>query len=195
MATKQQLRLGRSDHGLKLTHEEFADAVYEEPWRYERVQGRLAVMAPSGEEHVEGTRSFLEPLIGYKLAHPDRVARVVPEAWFVVDDETDRIADLAVYLKSARHGKIPHARPDIVIETASEGYTSLRRDYEEKRDEYQRAGVREYLIVDRFEHCVTVFRRARGRYVETILGPDDVYTTPLLPGLKIPLQGIVGADS
>ncbi|MSR58987.1 MAG: Uma2 family endonuclease [Planctomycetaceae bacterium] len=192
MATKQQLQIGRADDGVRITQEDFAEANFSEPYRYERAQGRLVIMAPSGEDHVESSRLFLKSLILYEAAHETRVARVVPEAWIVIDKDTDRIADIAVYLKSGRNrGVIPHVIPEIVFEVASEGYTSLRRDYEEKREDYWRAGVREFVIVDRFDHRVTVFRRGRGRYVEQVLGPDDIYTTPLLPGLKIALAKII----
>jgi Uma2 family endonuclease len=66
-----------------------------------------------------------------------------------------------------------------------------RRDYEEKRAEYQRIGVWEYVIVDRFEHRVLVLRLQNGQYAETELGPNDSYTTALLPGLEIPLEKIL----
>lgn len=191
MTTKSRLRLSGADHGTPLTHEELAEAFFEEPWRYERVNGRLNVMSPSGQDHVDSTEPFLEQLITYKLTHPGRVSQVVPEAWIVIDARTDRIADLGVYLKPSGKDRIPDLIPEIIIEVASEGYTSLKQDYEEKRVDYERAGVREYLIVDRFDHRVTVFRRSRNRFVQSTLGPEDTYTTPLLPGLKVPLKGIV----
>ncbi len=49
----------------------------------------------------------------------------------------------------------------------------------------------EYVIVDRFEHRVLVLQLEDGHYAETFLGPGDSYTTPLLPGLAIPLAGII----
>lgn len=192
MLTRSRLQLGRADEGLRLSRRAFAEADFEEPWRYERVNGRLAVMAPSGDEHVDAVRSFLIKLIFYEAAHSDRVAKVVPEAWIAVEGGTDRIADLAVYLRStSARRKIPAAVPELVFEITSQGYKNLRRDYEEKRDDYRRAGVREYVIVDRFDRRVTIFRRARTRIVEVVLTPEETYTTPLLPGLEIPLTGII----
>lgn len=192
MVTKPRLRLGAADHGASVTHEEFSEAVHAEPWRYERVNGKLIVMAPCGQGHVDAAEPFRDHFVAYKLAHPGRIANVVSEAWIVIDDETERVADLGVYLKSTRSkGEIPYVAPDIVVEVVSAGYTSTRRDYEEKRSEYLRLGIKEYLIVDRFDRRVNVLRRGRGRYTETALGPGDTYLTPLLPGLKIPLVEIV----
>ena len=78
-----------------------------------------------------------------------------------------------------------HARPVC-------GVGSEERDYITKRHEYERAGVREYVIFDRSQRQVTVLRRVRGHFRETRLGPTDSYSTPLLPGLEIALKDIIG---
>ena len=51
MATQStRLVLGPDDHGRPVSAEEFADAHYLEPWKYERVAGRLVVMPPDGKD-------------------------------------------------------------------------------------------------------------------------------------------------
>jgi Uma2 family endonuclease len=126
------------------------------------------------------------------VAHPERVAHVFGEAWISVDGKHQRIADLAVYLKGQRSNlEIPELIPELVFETVSGGGEDRKRDYVDKRAEYLRIGVKEYVIVDRFQGRMTVLRRVRGRFVETQLGSRDTYTTPLLPGLKIPLKEIL----
>lgn len=193
MSSGSKLFVGKADHGAPLTHEEFAEAEFEEPWRYERVKGKLVVMPPSGEGTVNAQEPLRDHLGAYKLAHPEIVDKVVREAWFFIDKDTDRIADIGVYLM-ASHGRapIPQRVPEITFEIVSEGSTSHKRDYEDKCDDYKRAGVQEYVIADRFQHRMTILRRKRGRFVETLLGPEDVYTSPLLPGLEIPLNEIIG---
>jgi hypothetical protein len=37
---------------------------------------------------------------------------------------------------------------------------------------------------------VTIFRRPGSEFNETTLGANNNYTTPLLPGLEIPLEGV-----
>ena len=49
----------------------------------------------------------------------------------------------------------------------------------------------EYVIVDRFDHRLTVLTLNDGVYSESIFGADDVYVSQLLPGLEIPLEGII----
>jgi Uma2 family endonuclease len=116
---------------------------------------------------------------------------VISEAWIAVDDETDRIGDIAVYLAaSGQADRIPERIPDLIFEVVSEGSEAKRRDYEEKRAEYERIGVQEYVVIDRFERRVTIFRRPGSEFNETTLGANNSYTTPLLPGLEIPLEGV-----
>ena len=79
----------------------------------------------------------------------------------------------------------------MIVEVVSQGPEDRKRDYEDKRADYQRIGVQEYVIVDRFEQRVTVLQLIEGEYAEAVLGPDDKYTSSLLPGLEIPLQGII----
>jgi len=193
MSTKLELRLGIRDHGMRLSREEFAEAQYDEPWRYERVNGRLIVMAPAGPDHQKPNNRIRSFLGAYELAHPEIVDYVFSEAWICAPDETDRIADIGVFLMvSHEKATDPDRVPELVFETVSGGGEDRKRDYVDKRAEYQRIGVKEYVIVDRFERRLTVFQRSRGRLAKkTELGPSDVYSSPLLPGLKIPLKSIV----
>lgn len=183
-------QLAHSDAGLELSHEEFVGSRFDEPWRYERAAGRLLVTPPSGDDHVTATEPFLEALFAYKAKHPDVVERIVPEAWLWIDDETDRIPDIGVYLAGGRdRRKIPDRVPEIAVEIVSED--SRHRDYIEKRLDYSRAGVKEYVIVDPIEHRLVVLRRERGRYRETVLSPQDTYTSPLLPGFSLALRRVL----
>ena len=192
MSTKSALHLDIADHGAPLSREEFTEATYEEPWRYELVKGRLVVTTPTGNDHVDTGEPFRDAAVTYKLAHPERVASVVNEAWISIDEQNQRIADLAAYLKSSRARQaIPHWIPELVFEIVGGGGEDRKRDYVDKRADYLQIGVKEYVIIDRFERRVTILRRARSRFVESHLGPDDTYTTPLLPGLKIPLKDVI----
>jgi Uma2 family endonuclease len=190
-ATIQQLTA--ADAGLELTRTEFADAEWAEGVRFERVHGKLVVMPPAGHEHHVTVEPIRDYLGAYRLAHPDIVDHVFQESWTSVDEDTDRIPDIAVYLKSAEQPpQIPDRIPELIFDIVSPGRINRRRDYDEKRAEYERLGVLEYVIVDRFDHEVTVLRLVEGKYAEQLLKPSDTYRTPLLPGLEIPLQPIIG---
>jgi len=187
----RRLQLGVADHERKLSRREYAAAQFDEPWRYERVKGKLAVMAPAGPDH-QLPNNRLRSLLGvYEVDHPEVVECVFSEAWISTSDDTDRIIDIGVYLRgSSGDGPGPRRPPDIAFEIVSGGGADRKRDYVEKRAEYLGAGVKEYVIVDRFERRVTIFRRSRGRFVESHLERTDSYTSPLLPGLQIPLAKV-----
>ena len=78
--------------------------------------------------------------------------------------------------------------PELVVEIASPG--TRRRDETLKRRLYERMAVVEYWVVDLDIDVVRVFRRdgdtfSRPRELSADAG--EVLTTPLLPGLEIPL--------
>jgi Uma2 family endonuclease len=189
LTTEDGLRLGHLDDGRPTTAEEFASAEFDEPWTYERVDGRLVVMAPEGTGHVDHTEPWQKALFFYMFRRPEVVMRIVSQAWIHVDEDNTRIADIGVYL--VRKLNIPDQVPDLVFEIVSPGKTSRRRDYVEKRAQYEKLGVREYVIADRFDKKVTVLTLVDGAYVEQVLTPPDVYRSPLLPGIEVRLADVL----
>jgi Uma2 family endonuclease len=187
------LYLSQHDAGRPLSRDEFAEAQCKEPWRYERVGGRLLVLPPFDYEDHKTASSVRDQLAAYSFSHPTIIEDVFQYVWIAVNDDTDRICDIGVYLPSnTGPRRIPEFIPELIFEIVSTGSESRRRDYVERRSDYERIGVQEYVIVDRFEHQVAVMRLVEGRYAESHLGPTDVYTTALLPALEIPLAGIIG---
>ena len=78
--------------------------------------------------------------------------------------------------------------PDIAMEVLS---SDRRRDLVRKRQLYAEAGVAEYWIFDPRADTATLLELRDGEYVErAVLNADDTMTTPLLPGLAIPLADV-----
>ena len=78
--------------------------------------------------------------------------------------------------------------PDIVIEILS---TDRNRDLVRKRQLYAEGGVPEYWIFDPRNDTVLPLELRDDAYVERgTLGVGDTLTTPLLPGLAIPLADL-----
>ena len=186
------LILGPEDAGRVVSAEAFASAEFVGAFKSERVGGRLTVMAPDGTEHIRASNPWRDRLILYKYQHPGEVEEVVTGAWVRVEGGTDRIGDIGVYLvKDPPTFDVPDQVPDLMFEVVSPGRESRDRDSVEKRDEYHRLGVREYVIIDRFAGAVTVLTQAPGGYLGRVLGRGEVYTSPLLPGLAIPLVEVL----
>jgi Uma2 family endonuclease len=103
-----------------------------------------------------------------------------------------------LYVAAERSGEIlkkwVEGAPDLVIEVGSPG--TRRRDETIKRRLYERVSVREYWIVDPEVQVVRVYQRENdgyGRPRELSLKARDILTTPLLPGLELPLEEIFRA--
>lgn len=194
MATvpKTVLRLGPDDDGRILGADEFAVADFAEPWKYERECGRLIVMPPDGPGHDQGSEPIRDHLGAYRLAHPDRVEEVVSEAWIRVNEGTDRIGDIGVFLVGPRSAiERPERVPELIFEIVSPDRESRERDYVKKRREYRALGVREYVIIDRMRHRATVYEAGPLGDRKRVLRSADLYESPLLPGLAIALRGIL----
>ncbi len=99
MATEHRvLTLGPDDQGKLVSSDEFAGADGVAPWKYEREGGRLLVMSPDSKDHDDCSEPLRDHLGAFRLANPQIVEDVVSESWIRVDDGTDRIVDIAVYL-------------------------------------------------------------------------------------------------
>jgi len=81
--------------------------------------------------------------------------------------------------------------PDLIIEILSP--STRTRDEGLKRQLYERMGVSEYWLADPLFDAVRVYRRegeALLLVAELSAESGDVLTTPLLPGLELPLAEI-----
>ncbi len=186
MMTKTHLKLGLKDQGRLLTDEEFAEAEWDAPYRYERVEERLVVMEPSDLPHMQVVSAILEKLYVYRHTHSGMIELIAPEGWIRTSDQTDRVGDIAVYLEDVSAEHIYDLVPDLVFEVVSMG--SEERDYVVKRDEYFDHGIWEYVIVDPFRQVVTVLSHGEGDYLARELQEGDVYTSDQLPGLSFRLS-------
>ena len=188
------LVLGPELNGTSMTPEEF-DAVEEadELYVYELIRGVL-VVSPSPLDTERGPNEMLgHLLLTYRQQHPrgSSLDWTLPEHTMKTAGNRRR-ADRVIW---AGLGRMPDTRrdlPSIVAEFVSTGKRNRHRDYEEKREEYQTAGIGEYWLIDRFRRIMTVFRNQSGRLSKKVIQEHEVYRTPLLPGFELPLSEILG---
>ncbi len=168
-----------------MTAEGFAEAEFKEPYRYERVEGRLVVMSPGGLAHTRMVSAILERLYIYKHANEGVIELIAPEGWMRTLEDTDRVGDIALYLVAdeTHPERIYEMVPGLVFEVVSEG--SEERDYVTRRKEYFDLGIREYVIVDPFRKVLTVLTRGQQDYADTVLKPAEVYRSDQLPGFEL----------
>ena len=145
-------------------------------------------MSPAGPEHRLVSRPFRRELSVYWGSHRELVEDVDIEGWVETSPDDDRLPDICVYLVASATGeRIPQRVPDLIFEFVSADRADQERDYIDKRAEYHAIGVKEDVIVDRFKQAVLVLTWDEDDYRERQLRPRDSYTTPLLPGLSIPI--------
>ena len=99
--------------------------------------------------------------------------------------------DLVIILRGSSAtvtDRMVEGAPDIVVEILS---SDRRRDLVRKRQVYAEAGVPEYWIFDPRADTATLLELRDGVYVErAVLTAADTLTTPLLPGLAVPLADV-----
>ena len=83
---------------------------------------------------------------------------------------------------------------DLVVEVVSEDAESEKCDWQDKRAEYERAGIPEYWLVDPQKNVVTIFTLKQGRYVVHAEGrAGQNISSALLPGLDIDVNAVLAS--
>ena len=104
-----------------------------------------------------------------------------------------------LYVSREQLGRLTDKRfegaPDLVVEVVSPGSVTI--DRVDKYLEYERAGVREYWIIDprpRQEQADFFVRGESGRFVSAPLDEDGVYSSMALPGFRLRLNWLQGPE-
>jgi len=93
-----------------------------------------------------------------------------------------------------RDPKLAPDGADLAMEVVSEGEENRKRDLETKREEYARAGIREYWIVDPEEQRITVLALEITSYrVHGVFGRGQTATSVLLPGFAVSVDAALAA--
>ncbi len=184
IAETARLRLGPAAAGSRLAPDEFDAAEFDGGFRYELISGVLVVSPATLINERDPNEELGHWLRGYRDHRPngDALDLTLPEHDIFVGSDRRR-ADRAIW---AGLGRLPRANemPTMAVEFVSAGKRNLLRDYEQKRIEYERAGVLEYWVFNRFDCTLTVFLPGKEK---KIFREQQVYTTPLLPGFELPL--------
>jgi Uma2 family endonuclease len=179
--------------GVRLTYDDFM-LFPDDGKRHELIDGEHYVTPSPSTKHQRVSGNFHLLIAAWLEIHP--IGQVFYSPYDVVFSEFDVVEPDLLYLSNERAAEVLtplHAKgvPELVVEIASEG--TRKRDETIKRRLYEGSGVSEYWVVDPELDVVRVYRRAAegfGRAVELSREAGDVLTTPLLPGLDMPLARI-----
>lgn len=162
------------------------------------LDGWEVVMPPVKLRHQDAIGELWFHILGFLKAHPlGRVSAgpypvrlsnksvVEPDLFFVARERTGIMDD-----------RICQEAPDLVVEVLSP--SNRRIDEVRKLRLYERHGAQEYWVVDTVLQLVKVFRRVGERLeiqAQVMADAGDLLTTPLLPGLEIPVDRLFPAGS
>jgi Uma2 family endonuclease len=192
--TRTARRIGPADHGRRMSLDEFISADFEEGL-FELARGVVEVREVPGLSHGRIVDRVARMFILYDIEHRGLIEYQASAAACCIrlpEMQASRSPDQAVYLLPPPPGDDPWTRwiPEIVVEILNE--ESEHRDTVEKREEYLRAGVREYWIIDPKSRTMLVLRRAGDAWDGVLVPPGATYRTHLLPGLEVRPDDLLG---
>ena len=180
--------------GIYLTIEEFLKFPDTEDRRkMELDDGELYIMPRPRRIHQAWNLDLAWHIQSYLRRFPEPPAELLQDFTVALSLERRRLfaPDLSIVLlerSSIIGDRMIEGAPDIVIEILS---SDRGRDLVHKRQVYAEAGVPEYWIFDPEGERATLLELREGQYIErAVLGASNTLTTPLLPGLEIPMADV-----
>jgi len=179
--------------GMKLTYDDFV-LLPDDGKRHEIIDGEHYVTPSPNTKHQQVFMNLAVAIGGWLEEHP--IGRLFGAPYDVVLSLFDVVEPDLLYLSNERAADVMTSQhlkgaPELVVEIGSPG--TRARDETIKRRLYERAGVSEYWCVDPELDVVRVYRRDGDRFarpVELSREAGDVLSTPLLPGLSLPLERV-----
>jgi len=195
MPTRGAILMHPGASARKLTYEDFV-RFPDDGRRHELVNGVHYVTPSPAQRHQQASWQLSGALFNYLQAHP--IGRGFAAPFDIVLSSSDVVEPDILVVLNDQLGILTDANvqgaPAIVIEILS--LITRRRDFGIKRELYERAGVREYWIVDTDQQNVTVHRRPEtsAPFEETVitLANADALTSPILPEFSLPLATLFG---
>jgi Uma2 family endonuclease len=181
------------DSGTKLTYDDLV-AMPDDGLRRELIDGELYVTPSPNHRHQTIVLNVAFQIKRYLREH--RSGRVFVAPLDVLFSRIDVVEPDVLFVSRQREREVLAenylvAAPDLVVEVGSP--STRRTDERAKQRLYERFAVAEYWIVDPDLDAIKVFRLVDERYqrvAELSLEAGDVLTTPLLPGLQMPLAEV-----
>ncbi len=164
----------------------------EEPFlTYEIIDGELIV---SRQPHLRHGEIILAVGQYFRPAVKALGGLVIAEPGIVWSEEAEDnvVPDIAIVLPDRLHlatGRTLSGTPNIVMEIVSQG--SIEIDYVKKRDLYARTGAQEYWIIDWQRKLVEVWIFSESPARAVAYAPGQTITTPLIPGLVVPVDELL----
>jgi len=187
---------------VKLTFEQYLEYDDGTDNRYELCDGELIPMPPESGENIWialWLRDELVQLIDRRLVFPTNCCELQ-----VIGKKQNRFPDLVVIreehlepTKKRQTITLNMAPPRLVVEVVSpyrsQKDDNYKRDYVEKRRQYEQRGIPEYWIIDPQAKLVTVLLLVNGSYQATEFSGNQRIVSRTFPGLKLTAEQVLEA--
>lgn len=169
----------------KVSEEEFA-AWRDEDARAEWVDGEVIVMSPANYEHVT-LDGWILSILRIFAEHHDLGEVIGPELQIrLAKQRRRRVPDILFVAKERRqiiHANHVEGAPDLVMEIVSPD--SVSRDWREKYQEYDSAGVREYWVLDPMSENGEAYTLSAQNTFQSTDEKDGKVISTVLPGFYL----------
>ncbi|MEA5452076.1 Uma2 family endonuclease [Leptolyngbya sp. CCNP1308] len=164
---------------------------------YELTNGELVEMPPESDENLyramrlyEALKSVIDMrqirLQGLAIAMPGQPKNRYPDLTVLRPEHPEQMRELgqaAITLEMAP--------PLLVVEVVSPGAENRRRDYLEKRNQYEWRGIGEYWILDPVVGQVTVLSMTTQGYSEATFAGETVVVSPSFPDWALTAEAML----
>jgi Uma2 family endonuclease len=174
-------------------HERYA--AMPENTRAELVGGFVVMASPLRDLHAETDRNLGGLLFLYKRSTPGVRSPTNATVILGPDLEVQPDSQLRILEELGGNSRIVDGYvtgpPELVVEI---GKSSRAFDLGPKKDEYEKAGVLEYLFVGIEPDEVRWFVRREGKFAEMAAGQDGIYRSEVFPGLWLDSNALFAED-
>jgi Uma2 family endonuclease len=186
--------LEAGDHLDQKTFHERYEAMPED-FKAELIGGIVFMPSPLKRPHGRTHARVCHWLIEYEDSTPGTQA--FDNATAILDRDSEPQPDACLLITAAGHGQTREqdgyiaGPPELIVEVAS---ASESIDLHLKRADYERVGVREYVVVVLRQRRVLWWVRRDGRFADLPPGPDGLFRSETFPGLWLDPDALLRLD-
>jgi Uma2 family endonuclease len=164
--------------------------------RAELIGGVVYMPSPLKRPHSRTHIRLLQWLVAYEDATPGTETHDNASAILGADSEPQ--PDACLLILPTGRGQTREVDnyivgpPELIVEVAS---STEAIDLYEKKTDYERAGVKEYLVVALRQAKVFWFISRQGQFEELAPGPDGILRSQVFPGLWLDPAALLRLDS
>ena len=181
--------------GRRYTYTDYYD--WNDGVRRELIEGRPIAMGAPTTVHQDILGNLYVQFWMFLRGKPCRVYLSPFDVRLNADEKDDTVVqpDLLVVCDRTKLSdrKTCKGAPDLIVEVPSPSSASY--DCVVKYGQYQKAGVREYWIVDPETRTLRVCLLDDGQYAVTTYGESDVVRVGILPGLTVSMPEVFAATA